>query len=372
MKQISAVKRRIGRTKPVPQVAPYDNVHISRRDRILQNAQKWAKEIPTPEGMSSDFGELAPYDTVHASRRGQMLNYTRNRSQAIPTPEVTPIDFGHFNRNQESSAIVISPGGFFLDPADLHLNMATPQNLSSSAKQSIDAFCRVMESPHQQPTNGQVVENLFRDKLQHRRRPQSIMQMYLSIRLHIANTSMFIIEDPQDVKRCKMSPPTEACITESTAAEMKTPDSYADGHRALQKERAYKVLLEFNVENEQKLQPMSFQDATAHIVRTHEQDQDNNAYKNILACMKLNPSVPLETQLQNFERKVDFMEMDNMKIRFTNIPQPCHTQQGGAPPHRASAVGTSTRTQQAPGINFRPRVNLMDGVIRCLIRRQQR
>ncbi|KNC85343.1 hypothetical protein SARC_02464 [Sphaeroforma arctica JP610] len=38
-----------------------------------------------------------------------------------------------------------------------------------------------------------------------------------------------------------------------------------------------------------------------------------------------------------------------------------HAQHGGAPPHRASTVGTSTRTQQAPGNDFRPRVNLVDG-----------
>ncbi|KNC72291.1 hypothetical protein SARC_15156 [Sphaeroforma arctica JP610] len=38
-----------------------------------------------------------------------------------------------------------------------------------------------------------------------------------------------------------------------------------------------------------------------------------------------------------------------------------HTPHGGAPPHRASAVGTSTRTQQVSGNNFRPRVSLVDG-----------
>ncbi|KNC75092.1 hypothetical protein SARC_12375, partial [Sphaeroforma arctica JP610] len=38
-----------------------------------------------------------------------------------------------------------------------------------------------------------------------------------------------------------------------------------------------------------------------------------------------------------------------------------YTQYGGAPPQRASAVGTPTRTQQASGNNFRPRVNRVDG-----------
>ncbi|KNC85027.1 hypothetical protein SARC_02781 [Sphaeroforma arctica JP610] len=86
--------------------------------------------------------------------------------------------------------------------------------------------------------------------------------------------------------------------------------------------------------------------------------------------MKLNPSVPLETQLRNFERKVDFMEMrqyeNPLQVYRNHADAPrCPKLQkatiGGAPLHRVSAVGTSTRTQQAPGNNFRLRVNLVDG-----------
>ncbi|KNC85344.1 hypothetical protein SARC_02465 [Sphaeroforma arctica JP610] len=182
MKQISPVKRRIGRTKPVSQVAPYDNVHVTRRERLLKNAQ--------------------------------------NRAQTIPTPDEMP-DNG--------------PDRIVLDRVDLHLDMATPQNLSSSAKRSFDAFRRVMKSPRQQPTRGQVTANLFRDKLQHHRRPQSpkgrdencqdnanVPIDTLAYRKHFPVHHDRYLEDPQDVKRCKISPPTEACITESTAAVMKT------------------------------------------------------------------------------------------------------------------------------------------------------
>ncbi|KNC83954.1 hypothetical protein SARC_03818 [Sphaeroforma arctica JP610] len=80
-------------------------------------------------------------------------------------------------------------------------------------------------------------------------------------------------------------------------------------NRALQQEGASKALLDFIVENEQKLQSMTFEDGTAFIVRTQEQDLEDNAYRQVLACMKLKPSVPLGTQIHDFERKVEFMEM---------------------------------------------------------------
>ncbi|KNC85729.1 hypothetical protein SARC_02103 [Sphaeroforma arctica JP610] len=112
MEQISLVKRIIGRTKPVPQVAPYDNVHVTRRERLLKNAQ--------------------------------------NRAQTIPTPDETPPngpDWYRWNPLVE----------YFLEPADLHLDMDTPRNLSSSAKRSFDVFRRVMKSPQQQMNQGHVI-----------------------------------------------------------------------------------------------------------------------------------------------------------------------------------------------------------------------
>ncbi|KNC74729.1 hypothetical protein SARC_12731 [Sphaeroforma arctica JP610] len=453
--------------------------------------------------------------------------------------------------------------------------MATPQNLSSSSKRSFEAFRRVMKSPRQQPAHGQAAANLFRDKLQQHRPPQSPEERKencqdnanvpidtLAYRKHFPVHHDRYLEAPQDVKRCNISPSTEACITESTAAEMKTQvflltqrmmqaetegrtedarllqglirttnetlktcsitvdkrtlkerspnpqvSYYLDSpqkiqlhafildlhknvkfhkldpihmqmglHKALQKEGAPTALLNFIVDNEQKLQSMSFQDATAYIVRTNEQDLEDNAYRNVLACMKLNPSVPLETQLRDFDRKVDFMKMrqyenplqvyrnhgmlnlinqaaggayycDTLRMhtnwreysatqmrnvfrvnidkaeehRRANLspgglrsrtrtrveantranphtppasnprarcrsceqnlpPGPAHaprrpkllraptstntgshTRRGYAPPHRTSAGGLSTRTQQTPGNTFRPRVNLVDG-----------
>ncbi|KNC86326.1 hypothetical protein SARC_01520 [Sphaeroforma arctica JP610] len=80
-------------------------------------------------------------------------------------------------------------------------------------------------------------------------------------------------------------------------------------HRALQHEGAPKALLDSIVENEQKSQSMTFENATAFIVRTQEQDLGDSAYHQVLACMKKKPSVPLDTQIRNFERKVEFMEM---------------------------------------------------------------
>ncbi|KNC86825.1 hypothetical protein SARC_01019 [Sphaeroforma arctica JP610] len=194
MKQISPVKRRIGRTKPVPQVAPYENVNITRRERLLKNA--------------------------------------RNQAQTIPTPDKMPADGPDWY--QESTTLVKSPGRMFLDPADLHLDMATPQNLSFSAKRFFEAFCRAMKSPRQQPTHGQVAANLFRDKSQQHRRPQSPGERKekcqdkanvpidtLAYRKHFSVHHDRYLEDPHYMKRCKISSPTEACITESTAAEMK-------------------------------------------------------------------------------------------------------------------------------------------------------
>ncbi|KNC87429.1 hypothetical protein SARC_00466 [Sphaeroforma arctica JP610] len=54
MMQISPVKRRVSRTKTVPQVAPYENVRITRRERLLKNVQNRAQTIPTPDEMPAD------------------------------------------------------------------------------------------------------------------------------------------------------------------------------------------------------------------------------------------------------------------------------------------------------------------------------
>ncbi|KNC85923.1 hypothetical protein SARC_01915 [Sphaeroforma arctica JP610] len=79
-------------------------------------------------------------------------------------------------------------------------------------------------------------------------------------------------------------------------------------HRALQKEGPLKALLDFFVENEQKLQFMSYEDDTALIVRTQEQNLEDNAYRQVLAY-KLRPTVPLDKQIRDFDHKEEFVEM---------------------------------------------------------------
>ncbi|KNC81901.1 hypothetical protein SARC_05791 [Sphaeroforma arctica JP610] len=66
MKQISPVKRRSGRTKPVPQVAPYENDHVTRIERLLMRCRlmvriedpqdvKRCKTSPPTEACIPDF-----------------------------------------------------------------------------------------------------------------------------------------------------------------------------------------------------------------------------------------------------------------------------------------------------------------------------
>ncbi|KNC75765.1 hypothetical protein SARC_11715, partial [Sphaeroforma arctica JP610] len=58
IKRISPVKRRIRRAKPVPQVAPHDNVYDTRRKCMLEHGQKRAQEVPAPDEMPTEFVAL--------------------------------------------------------------------------------------------------------------------------------------------------------------------------------------------------------------------------------------------------------------------------------------------------------------------------
>ncbi|KNC86203.1 hypothetical protein SARC_01640 [Sphaeroforma arctica JP610] len=82
MNQISPVKRKIGRTKPVPQVAPYGNVHVTHRERLLPSAQNRAQKIPTPEEMPANGPNWyqASNDNVHAPHRARLSTSAQNRA----------------------------------------------------------------------------------------------------------------------------------------------------------------------------------------------------------------------------------------------------------------------------------------------------
>ncbi|KNC83110.1 hypothetical protein SARC_04629 [Sphaeroforma arctica JP610] len=115
-------------------------------------------------------------------------------------------------------------------------------------------------------------------------------------------------------------------------------------HRALQKEGAPMAVLDFIVENEQKLQSILFQEVTAFIVHIPKQDLENNAYRNKLACTKFKPSVPLETQIRDFERKFELKEMrqnENSLLAYRNNVLNLIRQHVGGAYYRDTLLGFS-------------------------------
>ncbi|KNC86036.1 hypothetical protein SARC_01795 [Sphaeroforma arctica JP610] len=209
--------------------ASNDNVHASRRARLLTNARNRAQTIPSSDEMPPNGPDWyqASNDNVHASRRARLLTNARNRAQTIPTSDEMPPNGPDWY--QASKTLV----NCFLEPADLHLDMDTPRNLSSSAKRSFDAFRRVRKSPQQQMNQSHVVTSLFRDRLQRHRKPRSPEELQenfqdaanvpidtIAYRKNLPVHHNRYLKDSQAVKRHKGSEPTEPSITASTAAEM--------------------------------------------------------------------------------------------------------------------------------------------------------
>ncbi|KNC77651.1 hypothetical protein SARC_09891 [Sphaeroforma arctica JP610] len=169
MNQISPVKRKIGRTKSIQQVASYGNVHVTRREWSLQNAQNRAQPNPTPEEMPANGPDWyqASNDNVHASRRARLLTNAQNRAQTIPTPDEMP------------------PNG-----PDWYQDSKT-----------------LVKSPEELQENSQDAANVSIDTIAYRK--------------HLPVHHDCYLEESQAVIRHKGSEPTEPIITISTAAEMK-------------------------------------------------------------------------------------------------------------------------------------------------------
>ncbi|KNC82829.1 hypothetical protein SARC_04895 [Sphaeroforma arctica JP610] len=152
-----------------------------------------------------------------------MLKNAQNRAQTIPTPDEIPADFCDPNWDQVSTTLVKSPGRFFFETCGFALGHGHTSEFSS-----FNAFHRMMKSPQQQMNQGHVATNLFRDKLQHHRRPRSeelqencqdtanVPIDTIAYRKHFPVHHDRYLEDPQAMQRYKRSEPTEpSCIDSS-------------------------------------------------------------------------------------------------------------------------------------------------------------
>ncbi|KNC86608.1 hypothetical protein SARC_01237 [Sphaeroforma arctica JP610] len=281
-KKISQVKRRIGRTKPVPQVAPYENVHVTRRERLLKNAQNRAQTIPTPDEMPADgLDWYQESTTLVKSPEERKENCQDNANVPIDTLAYFPVHHDRYLEDpQDVKRCKISPPTEACITESTAAEMKTQvflltQRMMQAEAEGLTEDIRSLQGLIR--TSNETLKTCSKtvEKRTSKKWPPNPQGSYYLDNPQKKQFHAFILDWHKNVKFRKLDP---------THMPMGL-------HRALQKERAPKALLDFIVENELKLHSMSFLDATAYIVRTHEQDMEDN------------------TQLRDFERKVNFMKM---------------------------------------------------------------
>ncbi|KNC83953.1 hypothetical protein SARC_03817 [Sphaeroforma arctica JP610] len=169
-------------TGPNTTQLPKDSVQAQKSVQTISDADFSPKiSGQTPSDAVSSEPQVAP---TWITPTGQLPNNVVDNMKQI---------------SPESTTMVKSLGRFlFLEPADFHLDMDTPWNLSS----------------RQQMNQGQVAANLFRDKLQRHRRPRSPEELQencqdtanvpidtISYRKYFPVHHDRYLEDPQKVKR---------------------------------------------------------------------------------------------------------------------------------------------------------------------------